>query len=812
MFTETFTKQKWFVSAAVIIIAVALSFMVTNRTLAQETDTRPNIVIFLADDGGFSDFLAGEVETPNIDTLANEGMLLTQFRTMPTCSPARAVLLSGMDNHINGLGTMQGQLGASNPQTGQPGYEGYLNKNVVSIATLLKDAGYHTYMVGKWHLGLEEDVERGQAVFPAGWWPTDRGFEYGAGMLEGGGEHWGSCERAEGHCTRFFEKNPGDAEAGLVITDLSRDSEGNYKDYFSAEYHTNKAIEFIDAGIAEDAGSRKPFFLYYSDTLVHEPNQVPAEYIDQDLITEIYNKGWDVLRAERLVELQAMGIIANDVALPARYSDVPDWNDESDANWSTGATGETLLPFMTSEDYGHIWGEPGEVQDVDDVKMIMATKFAAYLGMVKYFDDEVGRIMTHLENIGEYDNTVFIFFNDNGGDARPWGYIDRDTLSRKGTDNSVDNIGLKNSFVANGQPWAQVANTPLDTAKIVMGDAGIRSPLIINDARTTPVRAGTMSTAFVNVQDLAPTILDYAGVAHPVGVGVAPDASACTGTYGDRTDICPMNGKSLRGIVEGTVDNVHLDQPIGWEMFGQLNHAMFLEQADGIYKIRRVGILGWQNPGPPWNTPFTLYNVTEDPTESNDLSATMPEKLVEMIDMYQSYLSDVGYVGVFPAGPADRTFTTENVANGETFFIDIPLTNSSGVDDMTTVKCQSDWECDVQILLAGRSDARGSDSVTFNLLDGLSVTARINVMSPADAVDGDMAKTQVFINSGNNPGFPQNQTHLTTVEGSPTAITSALFNIIGGNRKVVFLAVSALLFVTVAARAWNVRVMIDPRD
>ena len=803
MSIERATKNMLY-GAAVVVIALAASFLVTNSVLAEGGDTRPNIVIFLSDDGGFSDFIAGEVETPNIDRLADEGIMMTQFRTMPTCSPARAVLLSGTDNHLSGLGTMQGQArNPLNPQNGQAGYEGYLNRNVVSVATLLNDAGYRTYMVGKWHLGIEEDEALEQVVFEEGWFPTDRGFDWAAGMLEGGGEHFGSCERAEGHCTRFYEKNPGDAEPMSVVTSLA-------PDYFSAEYHTDKAIEYIQAGIDMDAGDRKPFFLYYSDTMVHEPNQVPSDYIDADLANEIYNKGWDVLRAERLATLQADGVIPGDVTLPARQAGVPDWNDESDTNWSEGLVGQTLLPYMTSETYGFMWGD---VQDVDDVKRIMAQKFVAYLGMVKYFDNEVGRIMTYLESVGEYDNTIFIFFNDNGGEARTPDYDARDFMARKGIDNSIENMGGKNSFVSNGVPWAQVNNTPLDGSKSFVVDGGIRSPPIIVDGRAgAPTRAGTMTEAFATVMDIGPTILDYAGVAHPVGVGVAPDRDTCTGTYGDLTDICPMNGKSLRPIVEGTETSVHLGEPIGMELFGLTNHAMFLEEADALYKLRRTGL--WNNPGLPSAEPFRLYNITEDPSEANDLSAAMPEKLQEMIDMYQTYLGEVGYVGFYrPAFfTADRSVKTDTVAAGDTLTIDIPLTNDTGSNDERTVKCFSDWECDILILLASRT-VRGVDEVSFTHPAGIPLTARISVTPPDNANTGDKAKTNIFINSESAPTLPQNTTFLTEVENAPTALSMSSFaSVIGNNRQVVFLMVAALLFVTAAARAWNVRVSIDPRD
>lgn len=151
-------------------------------------DARPNVVLLVADDAGYSDFggFGGEAQTPAMDSLASTGVKLTNFHAMPNCTPSRSSFLTGTDNHINGVGTMQGQLSgpAASSQRGTPGYQGYLNDRTLPVSELLKDAGYHTYMVGKWHLGEEGEVDN-QVVFKRGTWPIDRGFEQSFGILNG---------------------------------------------------------------------------------------------------------------------------------------------------------------------------------------------------------------------------------------------------------------------------------------------------------------------------------------------------------------------------------------------------------------------------------------------------------------------------------------------------------------------------------------------------------------------------------------------------------------------------------------------------
>jgi len=161
------------------LITAVLAAGLTTATLSHAADERPNILLIITDDMGYSDIgpFGGEIDTPNLDALASSGMLFTDFHTSASCSPTRAMMLTGTDNHLAGVGSM-GETMTSN-QKGQPGYEGYLNDRVVSIPTLLRDAGYFTAMAGKWHLGEELEQD-----------PSRRGFQQAYTMLTGGASHF----------------------------------------------------------------------------------------------------------------------------------------------------------------------------------------------------------------------------------------------------------------------------------------------------------------------------------------------------------------------------------------------------------------------------------------------------------------------------------------------------------------------------------------------------------------------------------------------------------------------------------------------
>jgi len=242
-----------------------------------EALSRPNILLIVADDLGYTDLgsFGSEIETPNLDKLANTGIKFTSLYAAPTCSPTRAMLLSGTDNHIAGLGNMAEEMAPN--QKGKPGYEGYLNDRVVSVASLLKDAGYRTYMTGKWHLGLEEVQS-----------PAARGFDRSFALLQGGAGHFDSLPII-GPQPALYRENGKPAELP--------------KDFYSTRFYTDKLIEYIET----DSKSDQPFFAYLAYTAPHWPLQAPESSIAK--YRGKYDAGYDQVLAQRIKRMAALGLI-----------------------------------------------------------------------------------------------------------------------------------------------------------------------------------------------------------------------------------------------------------------------------------------------------------------------------------------------------------------------------------------------------------------------------------------------------------------------------------------------------------------------
>ncbi len=261
-------------------------------------DDRPNILLIVADDLGYADLgsYGGDIKTPNIDSLANEGLLFTQFHTAPTCSPTRAMLLSGNNNHVAGVGR-QGSGRDLVIDRHLPGYETHLSDRITPLPALLRDSGYHTYTVGKWHLGIA--VEHS---------PKAAGFERSFNLMNGASNHFNSL---------------GIRKDGSTYRDNGETMdwpEGAY----STELYTDKMIEFIDA----DGNDDKPFFAFVAYTTPHWPLQVPTEYLNK--YAGHYDEGYDALRERRFESLQRAGIIPATSTLPPRLESIHAWSELSE--------------------------------------------------------------------------------------------------------------------------------------------------------------------------------------------------------------------------------------------------------------------------------------------------------------------------------------------------------------------------------------------------------------------------------------------------------------------------------------------------
>ena len=298
--------------AAVSGVAALLS-LALSPVCAQ--DKRPNIVLIVADDAGIADLgsFGGEISTPNIDALASVGVRFTNFDVGPTCSPTRSMLLTGVDNHVAGLGNMA-EFTAPN-QKGKPGYEGHLNTRVAPVAALLKNAGYHTYMAGKWHLGEEPQH-----------FPAARGFERDLTLIPGGGSHFDDMWGAKGE-KQLYTRN------GKVITELR-------PGFHSSVDYTDAIID----NIGENKSDGKPFFAYLAYQAPHDPFQLPDDWLDK--YKGRYDQGYDVTRAARIERMKQLGIIGRNATVFPRLPNLPAWDSLSPEERKQAARKKELYAAM----------------------------------------------------------------------------------------------------------------------------------------------------------------------------------------------------------------------------------------------------------------------------------------------------------------------------------------------------------------------------------------------------------------------------------------------------------------------------------
>jgi arylsulfatase len=520
---------------------------------AQAPPQRPNIVIILGDDLGYADMgsFGSEINTPNLDSLSREGVRFSNFYTHATCSPTRSVLLTGVDTHRNGLGNMD-EWTAPN-QVGVPGYEGYLNSSVVTLPQLLKDAGYHTYMVGKWHLGKQPDQI-----------PAARGFERDFTLLDGAGSYW--------DMTNFTAAAPKSVftEDGRYLTRLP-------KDYYATKTYTDKLIGYIDA----NRGDGKPFFAYVSHQAPHDPFHLPREWRNRHV--GAYDKGWDAVRQQRLKRQIELGIMPPGTELAERMWFVPD---------------PTVLAPAS--------------------RAVLGRKMELYAGMVENLDYHVGRLIDHLKKIGEYENTIFIVFGDNGAEGTDLFQMiagspgTRDFLfaAINWSQTNINAWGDPGSYVGYGPMWAQVSMTPFSQYKGWMAEGGIRNALIVSGPGVERP-AGSVNNGLTHVADIVPTLLEIAGTTYP--------------KTRDGRELPPLTGKSWGPLLSGQVDSVRNDQDyLAWQIFG--NRAV----RQGDWKVR------WQY-RPYGKGDWELFNVAKDPSERHDLAAQNPEKLKALLAVWDGY-------------------------------------------------------------------------------------------------------------------------------------------------------------------------------
>lgn len=459
--------QLFLISAFCLSVTSGSAFAAPSMAaaeLAPEGElARPNIVFILADDLGYSDIApyGSEVNTPTLSALAELGVRFTNYHTAANCAPARAMLLTGVDSHLAGVPNIPEMLAPQQRQ--HANYQGVLGDDVVTVATLLEDAGYHTYMAGKWHLGMEPHKR-----------PSRRGFQRTMAMMDSGADHW-----EQRPYIPLYDKANWFADGERFTLP---------EDFYSSRFLVDKMIEFIDSnlpdGTSEDRKSKEnaPFFAYLPFMAVHSPVQAPQQYIERYM--DVYNSGWDALRQQRLERAASLGIVPPDTAM-VRMDTTGEWN-------------------ALSEDDRHY----------------QAKRMAVYAGMIEAMDFHIGRLIEFLKQREQYDNTIFIFTSDNGseasGPADPRAFPARLAPGNMGYTVDHENLGLKGSYGSIGPSFASASVSPLAYYKFYAGEGGMRVPLIIAGKPAVPNELQqSLTRAFVWATDISPTILSLARVAQP---------------------------------------------------------------------------------------------------------------------------------------------------------------------------------------------------------------------------------------------------------------------------------------------------------
>ncbi len=514
---------------------------------------RPNILLILADDMGFSDIgcYGGEIQTPNLNRLARDGLRFSQMYNFARCCPSRAALLTGVYPHQAGIGHMIQNLGT-------PAYQGYLRDDCLTLGEALRPAGYRTCLSGKWHVGgfwhrRPQDAHLWTTGDPTRPLPTDRGFDRFYGNPAGGGSYFNP--RPLFDQDHIIEPWPG---------------------FYNTDVYTDAAIGMIEESVRDGM----PFFLHLCYNAPHWPLHALPEDIAR--YQGKYTRGWDAVRTARHEEMKGMGLVDPRWPISKRDEQAPPWVETREKDW-------------------------------EDARM------AVYAAQVDRMDQNIGRLMLRLEELGIADSTLILFLSDNGGCAeflsengqreKEWPVTVEGAAVRLGNRTEIE-PGPADTFMSYDLPWANASNSPFRLFKHYVHEGGIATPLIARwPAQIAP---GGVAHEPGLVIDIAATILDVAGAIYPL----EHNGKAIT----------PLEGESFASLFTG--QTWRRSQPLFWEHEG--NRAVRQENWKLVTRY----------PG-TWE----LYDMERDRTEQEDLAGRYPD-LVQQMD--RQYLKWAERCGVLP--------------------------------------------------------------------------------------------------------------------------------------------------------------------
>ncbi len=517
----------------------------------------PNVVIVLIDDIGFGHAAAfgGPVNMATLERLANAGLRYNRFHTTALCSPTRTALLTGRNHHVNNAGAIM-ELA-----TGFPGNTGVRPLSVAPLAEILRLNGYSTAAFGKYH---ETAPWEASVSGPFDRWPTRSGFDKFYGFIGGETNQW----------------------APAIYDGTVRVEPPHRPNYHFTTDMTDQAIAWtrFQQALTPD----KPFFIYFATGATHAPHHAPAEYIRRYRGT--FDQGWDSLRAQTLRRQLQLGVVPAGTRLTARPAEIAAW--------------DTLSA---------------------DRKRLFARQMETFAGFAEHTDYEVGRLVQAIQDLGEMDNTLFIYIvGDNGASAEggPDGSYN-EILALNGIVSDVssqlshiEEWGGPNTFPHFSIGWAHAGNTPFQWTKQVASHfGGTRNPMVIHWPARIKGAHGEVRPQFHHVIDIAPTVLEAAGLPEPKSVNGTPQRV--------------MDGVSLVYTFDGPQAPGRRTTQY-FEMFG--NRAIY---HDGWVAATRHSIPWLMVQNPPFDQDrWELYNIDEDFSEANDLAQQHPDKLKELQDLF----------------------------------------------------------------------------------------------------------------------------------------------------------------------------------
>ena len=517
----------------------------------------PNVLVVLIDDAGFgaSSAFGGPCAAPTAERLAKDGLRYTRFHTTALCSPSRAALLSGRNHHAVGMG------GITEIATSAPGYTSARPNSMAPLPEILKLNGYSTAQFGKCH---EVPVWEASPVGPFDHWPTGSGFEYFYGFVAGETNQW----------------YPAIHEGTKLVEPPKTPEEG----YHFMEDMTDRAIAWVRQ--QRLLAGNKPFFMYFAPGATHAPHHVPKEWADK--YKGKFDQGWDKLREETFARQKQLGVIPQDCELTTRPAEIPAWDSQT-----------------------------------PEFKRVLAREMEVYAGFFEFADHHIGRLIDALDEIKALDNTlIYYIIGDNGASAEgtPKGTFNEmipfngmfELETAEFLTERIDKLGGPESYNHYAVGWAHAMDTPYQWTKQVASHwGGTRNGTIVRWPKGIKAK-GEIRNQFHHVIDVAPTILEIAGLPEPVmvnGVGQVP-----------------MQGVSMAYTFEDP-KAAERHETQYFEMFG--NRGIYHKGWTAVTRHSTPWIMSGDRP-PFDDDVWELYDTNKDWSQAHDLSKEMPEKLHEL--------------------------------------------------------------------------------------------------------------------------------------------------------------------------------------